>query len=368
MMRILHIVSSMNRAGLENALMNYYRNVDRDKIQFDFLLSKSQKGDFEDEIESLGGRIYRIPMSNPLKYLWNLNRFFSQHKEYRICHLHHLPWGSLSLLFASLHGVQGRFSHVHFARYPMGKLSVKRLMRWMSRHYSTRYFACGRIAGLNFYGPSIVSSPEFRVLNNAIQSEKFSFDEEVRRSVRAGLGIADDVLVVGQVGRMTPVKNHKFTVDILCELKKLRGGKVKCVFVGEGPLMQDIEECAKEKGVAEECIFTGSTDNPQDYMQAMDYLIFPSVIEGLGLVAVEAQASGLRCVASSGVPSECKLTELVDFLPLSDGAQKWASHILDNSDYVRQSRQEEILRAGYDVRSQSKELQNFYLAFSSGID
>lgn len=365
MIRVLHVVSSMPRAGLENALMNYYRHIDRNEIQFDFLMAKKERGDFDDEIESLGGKIYRIPMSNPINYIKDLNKFFKKHKEYTVCHVHHIPWGALSILMAKFNGVPTRISHVHFAKSPSRALSAKSLMKWISRRFANRYFACGQVAGQNFFGEKIVEGPDFMIIKNAIDTERFRYDETVRRSLREKLGIAPDDFVIGHVARMTPVKNHKFTIDILHNLKSLKGtGKFKCIFVGDGPLRKEIEYYATEKGVAAECVFTGSVGDTQAYFQAMDYLIFPSLAEGLGLVVIEAQVAGLKCIASTGVPEESRLSDLVDFLPLEIGALKWAEFVLENGKYKRQSRLSDVKEAGYDIKSTVMELEKLYRQLS----
>ena len=363
MIRVLQIVSSMNRAGIENALMNYYRNIDREQVQFDFLVAKESRGAFDDEIESLGGKIYRIPMSNPVKYLMGLNKFFRHHKEYDICHLHHLPWGSLTLPFAKLHGLHHRISHVHFAKDTNGPLNIKLLMRKIGKSFSTEYMACGRGAGEYYFGTKIIESDRFRVLLNAIESDKFDFNPSKRNDIRRKLGINEECFVIGQVARLRPVKNHKFTIDILSRLKN-ELADVKLIIVGDGELEEELKSYTREKGVEENCIFTGAVENPYDYMQAMDFLIFPSEQEGLGLVAIEAQTSGLKTLASTGVPVECKLTDLVSFLCLTSGPDRWAEKILEEKDYERRGRTEYIRVAGYDAKTAAGKLQEFYLNLS----
>lgn len=358
--RILHVVSSMNRAGIENALMNYYRYIDRQKIQFDFLMSKMEPSDFDEEIESLGGRIYRIPMSNPIKYLKGLYNFFKTHKEYQIVHVHHLPWGALALTAAKANGVKNRISHVHFAKDTSKLIGLKQMMREIAKRFSTYYFACGVIAGKNYFGAKRLEKPNFKVLNNAIDGAKFNFNTSIREKIRRELNIGDDTLVVGFVARLRPVKNPIFTLDVFKALSK-KLPDVRLIMVGDGFMKPELEEYARQTGVAEKCIFTGAVDNPQDYMQAMDILLFPSINEGLGMVAVEAQATGLRCIASTGVPTECKLTELVTFLPVADGCEKWAEEILNGKDYQREGRIPEIRKAGYEAATTAGELQRFYL-------
>lgn len=359
--RVLHIVASMNRAGIENALMNYYRHIDRDVLQFDFLMAKSQNSDFDDEIESLEGKIYRIPISEPLKFFGRLNRFFREHKEYDTVHLHYLPWGAATLPVAVICRVKNRIIHIHYAKDNPKLAWLKKAMRGIGKRFSTFYFACGQKAGENYFGQEIVNSNRFKVLKNAIEGRKFDFNLTTRKRIRKKLGIEDNCLLLGQVARLTPVKNHKFSIEIIEALKK-GGTDTKCIFLGEGEMLHELKEYAKERNVEQECLFLGSVENPYDYMQGMDLLLFPSINEGLGMVAVEAQCAGLRCLASTGVPRECSLTELVTFLPLADGASSWAEEIIKTRVYERKGRLKEIKEAGYDVEETARELQKFYLS------
>lgn len=359
--RILHIVSSMNRAGIENALMNYYRNIDRSRVQFDFLLAKPYKCDFDDEILALGGRIYRIPISNPMKYLLGLNKFFKTHKEYKTIHVHHLPWGAMPLRIAKHHGITNLISHVHFSNDPGKFARLQKRMNSLLRKHSTHYFACSRYAGEKFFGKKIASRNNFMVLNNSIEASKFAFDAGIREKMRKELGLGNNDFVIGQVASFSPNKNQEFTIDVLKNLKSMVP-EAHCIFVGTGAIKNEIEDLAREKGVYDSCIFTGSVSNAYDYMQAMDVLVFPSHSEGLGMVAIEAQASGLPAIVSTGVPEECRLTELVTFMPLDAGAEAWAKEIASKRNYVRKARLEAVRDAGYDVAVTANMLEDFYLA------
>ena len=358
--RVIHIVSAMDRAGLETALMNYYRNIDRKQLQFDFLVSKTYHAEYDDEIKKLGGKIYCIPMSNPIKYLIEIFRFFREHKEYRVCHLHHLPWGALTLIAAKSGGIKNRICHVHYSKDRSRFLVVKDIMKKIAKKFSTWYFACSKFAGRNFYGNKIVFNQNFKMLPNAIALERFTYNPVIRNIKRKELGITDNTILLGQVSRLETVKNPLFTIEVLSHLKT-HLPEVRCLFVGDGSLRPHLKAFAEEKGVFELCTFIGTVENPEDYMQAMDVLIFPSLIEGLGMVAIEAQASGLPCIASTGVPEECNVANLVSFIPLESGAEKWAKAVLNLIGKERTSRVEDVGKSGYDIHTEAINLQNFYL-------
>lgn len=358
--RILHIVSSMNRGGIENAIMNYYRHIDRDRIQFDFLLEKQAKGEFEDEIIALGGRIYKNSLNNPLKYIWNLNKFLKQHKEYSIIHAHHLPWAAIPLAFSKFHGINHRICHIHFASNPVTHKQVKSILHKIVPKFSTHYFSCGEYAGKRYYGDKIIKSGAYRIIPNSINIDRYAYNESVRKEYRRKLQIADDELIIGQVGRISFIKNHKFALEVIKEMVNL-GHKIKFLIVGDGEMSAEIKQYAGQLGVSDYCLFVGSVANPEDYMQAMDALIFPSFKEGLGMVAIEAQTAGLKCFVSDGVPQEVKRTDLVTFLPLSQGTKYWAESILKGMPYTRISHAEEIVAAGFEIEEATKQLQDFYL-------
>ena len=357
--RILHIVTYMGRGGLETMLMNYYRKIDRSRVQFDFLVHRDFEADYDAEILSLGGKIHRLPQLNPFSkaYLTALDHFFASHTEYRIVHCHLDCMAGIPLKYAKKHGVPVRIAHSHSSnqtkdlKYPM-KLYFKRNIR----KFATDLFACSAEAGKWMFGTA-----NFRVLNNAIDAADYAFDAEVRAEVRKEFGIADDAFVIGHVGRFAPPKNHSFLAEVLAEAVKTNENATG-LLVGDGELRSATEEKIKDLGIAEHVVFTGVRSDVNRLLQAMDVFVFPSIYEGLPVSLVEAQAAGLPCLISDKVPIECKKTELVTQIPLTLGAAGWAEAVLEASRQPRGSTLEAIKAAGFDIEENAAFLTNFYLS------
>lgn len=368
--RILHILHSMNRGGAENALMNYYRHIDRSKVQFDFLLTEQAPCQFEDEIISLGGRVHRISplrMGNPFPYLFGIKKFFKSHQEYKVVHSHTSSKSVFPLLVARFSGINVRISHSHSSMAENGIKGVIRVMLMpFLKLVATDWLTCGEQAGIYLYGESAYNSGKVKLYRNVIQADLYKFSQNRRTVIRHSIGVDDDTFVVGHTARFDPVKNHKFDIDILVELKKLFP-KTKLLEVGLG-VKEGLSKYAIEKGVIDDIIFAGVVDNVYDYEQAMDAFILPSFNEGLPLSIVEAQVSGLPCFTTKGTVSyECSVTDLVTYIPLEDGAKIWAEKIIASKEKVREDRYEEIVSAGYDASHSARSLQEFYLNKISNI-
>lgn len=356
-MRVLQVVTHMERGGLESMLMNYYRHMDREKVQFDFLVHRQERAAFDDEIESLGGRIYRLPRLVPWSqnYLSALNYFFDKHPEYKVVHVHQDCLSGVILKIASQHNVSIRIAHSHSAnqdknlKYPL-KLWYKRSIS----KYATNLFACGKNAG-----DWMFNGAPYRVINNAIDASKYAFSEKKRKENREKLGIGKEV-VIGHVGRFNQPKNHSFLLDIFaCLLKKLPDAIL--LLVGGGEDMPKIQVKAQSLGIADHVRFLGVRSDVSDLMQAMDVFVFPSLYEGLGIVLIEAQASGLPCVVSDAIPKEVYLTNLVVKEFLSSAPNIWVERILSMRNTSRTDRRGEIAAQGYDITTEAVKLQEFYL-------
>lgn len=369
--RILQILHSMNRGGAENALMNYYRHIDRSKVQFDFLLTEQNKCQFEDEIISLGGSVYRIPllkMSNPFPYLRGIKCFFKNHPEYKIVHSHTSSKSVFPLLIARLSGINVRISHSHSSKAESGlRGKIRILLMPFLKFVASDWLTCGEQAGVYLYGENTYKSGKVKLYRNVIEADLFKLSQERRLLVRRSLGIDEDTFIVGHTARFDPVKNHRFDVDILVELKKLYP-KSKLLEIGLG-VKEGLSEYAVEKGVIDDIIFAGIVNNVYDYEQAMDAFILPSFNEGLPLSIVEAQVSGLPCFTTKGTVSyECSVTDLVTYTSLEEGAKVWAKKIIESKDNVRKDRYDEIVKAGYDASHSARDLQKFYLDKFSNIE
>lgn len=356
MIRVLQVVTDMSRGGLETLLMNYYRQIDKNLIQFDFLVHRENKCEYDDEIELLGGKIYRFPILNPFSssYKRALGIFFDEHPEYQIVHVHQDCLSSVILKVAKEHGVKVRIAHSHNSSQNKDiKYPIKLFYRQFIPKYATALLACGKAAGDWMFQGS-----DYQILNNAIDAKLYTFHEEKRKTIRNIFGISQGENVIGHVGRFSPPKNHSFIIDIFNEVQKKIPAKL--ILVGEGNFKKDIEDKVRRMGLDKKVIFTGVRSDVADLLQAMDMFLFPSIYEGLPLTIVEAQAAGLPCLISEKVPIECKKTNLVKQLKLSDGAKSWAEAVIRECRIERRNTYEEICKAGFDIKSNADWLTAYY--------
>ena len=360
--RVLNMFTIMDRGGAETMVMNYYRHIDRTKVQFDFLVHREQRGAYDDEIERMGGRIYRMcPVypQNFSRYKRDLRTFFRAHPEYKIIHSHMSELGYFAFREAERQGVPVRICHAHNAPHGFdAKMIIRTYFKKRMMPYLTHLFMCGEESGKWLYGEK--NKSRFIMLNNAIDAAVYSFDASKREEMRRQLDLTDE-LVVGHVGRFNPQKNHPFLLDIFTSLLKKEPDAV-LLLVGGGEGMPKIQAKAQELGIAERVRFLGVRSDVADLMQAMDVFVFPSLYEGLPVTMVEAQASGLPCIISDKVPPECILTEgLVNIVPLSASPEAWAEKILTMRVVPRTDRHEEIAAHGFDITTEAVKLQEFYL-------
>lgn len=354
--RVLQVVTHMNRGGLETMLMNYYRQIDRSRVQFDFLTHREGEKDYDAEIRALGGRIYHVPPVNPFSagYLHSLDEFFAAHPEYRVVHSHLDCMSAYVLRAARKHGVPVRIGHSHNTNQPHDlKYPIKLWSKRKIAGEATQLFACGKEAGEWMFG-----SAAFRVLPNAIDATAYRFNAAVRQEVRQELGL-EDSFVLGHVGRFNEQKNHPFLIDLFAEAAK-NEPRARLLLVGDGEGRAAIEEKVRQLGLADKVLFLGVRGDVNRLLQAMDAFVFPSLYEGLPVSLVEAQAAGLPCVISDKVSPESLLTDLVQQLPLGS-AETWGEQVLCAARRERRDTYDAICAAGFDVAKNAKWLEEFYL-------
>ena len=356
--RILQVVTKMDRGGLETMLMNYYRHMDREAVQFDFLVHREERGAYDSEIETLGGKIYRLPRLVPWSHAYQkaLDTFFAKRPDYKIVHVHQDCLSSVILKAAEKRGVPVRIAHSHNANQDKNlKYPIKLFYRRQIPDYATELFSCGKEAGeWMFRGAS------YTVLNNAIDAKWYTYSRDVRRRLRAELNIAENALVLGHVGRFSPQKNHSFLVDVFAEVHRNDPDAV-LLLVGGGDGRAGIEKKIQALGLADKVIFTGIRSDVPELMQAMDVFVFPSLYEGLPVTLVEAQAAGLPCIISDRIPDDCKLTELVRAVSLEQPVSEWAQEIQTARMIPREDTSAAIAAAGFDIRENAQWLQNYYI-------
>lgn len=358
MIRILQCVNDMHRAGLETMLMNYYRNIDRTKIQFDFLTHRPYRSDYDDEIEKMGGKVYYAPRLYPQNYpnyfKWMKN-FFKEHPEYKIVHSHIDTMSYLPLLAAKKAGVPIRIAHSHNTSLDRDfKYLLKQYFRLKINSVCTHRLACGEEAGKFLFG-----NRSFKVIPNAIDAEKFYFNEELRNKKREELGIKSE-FVIGHVGRLSYQKNHKFLIEIFKELLKTEPESL-LLLVGVGEKEQEIRNQVEDLGIDDKVRFLGNRSDVNELYQAMDIFVMPSFFEGIPVVGVEAQFAGLPCIFSDKVPEEVKFSSKTNFISLNSSVVDWVTSIKEKMQMDRFMSNFDLCNNDYNIKSAHSILEEIYL-------
>lgn len=369
-LRVLQVIGAMDRGGAETLVMNLYRNIDRSKIQFDFLVNEKRECDFDSEIKELGGRLYYIPrykIFNYLHYKKECRKFFSNHR-YSIVHGH---IGLPAAIYLNIAKQNGSFTiaHSHRANFPVNPPELAfRICSRSVRSVADYFIACSKQAGIDRFGKEIVHSPNYAELKNGIDINKMHYDQTARAVIRNELNIPLDTPVFGHVGRLTEVKNHKFLLDVFSEILNRKPESI-LLLCGRGELEKQLKNQAQELGISQSVKFLGVRDDIPKILSAVDVFLFPSLSEGLGLAVVEAQSSGLPCIVSTGVPNSVRIREQTVFLDLSLGANTWASKAVKALDECDVStRNKAFLNAqvaGFDIKDSANWLSKLYLSHYS---
>lgn len=368
--RILHMIGSLNVGGSQTLIMNIYRKIDRNKLQFDFVVDHPEHLYFAEEIRQLGGKIYTMPTFRG----WNIvevveawNEFFGKHREYEVLHSHVRSYASIYFIVAKKYNVK-TIIHSHSLSNGNGAQAlVKKILQYPLRFQADYFMACSQDAGEWLFGKNIVRNNNFYFVKNAINAEKYRFSNSRRIAKRKEIGMDNHTFLLGYVGRVTAVKNPLFAIKVFQELVEMNASAhkykdIRMLFVGDGDLLSDMKKSVIEFGVADKVIFTGTKTDVADLFMIMDYYIFPSLWEGLGISLIEAQASGLQCICSENIPREAIVTDLVDSYILSAGSAAWAERIFHAVKYERNDRVDEIKASGFDIQETAKFMQEFYLS------
>ena len=355
MLRVLQCVNNMHRAGLETMLMNYYRNIDRTEVQFDFLMHRAEPSDYDDEIVALGGRIYRAPRLYPQNYpayFRFMGEFFREHPEYKIVHSHIDAMSYLPLLAAKKANVPVRIAHSHSSGMDRDfKYPLKQYYRHRLRGVATHRLACGENAGKFLF-----CGRDYTVIPNAVDSLQFQYNVAARLRKREELGLSDR-FVVGHVGRLTYPKNHIFLLQVFANLLQKRPESI-LLLVGNGEKEQELQAKASDLGITSAVRFLGNRSDVNELYQAMDVFVLPSFFEGVPLVGIEAQFAGLPCLFSEGVPKEVCFAENCRFRSLSDPIPLWVEDILSLG--ANADRGGTMDYSPYDIKTAAINLQNRY--------
>ena len=361
MVRVLQVYPQMNNAGTERVIFNLYENIDTEKVQFDFLVERP--GELDEKIRRMGGKIYYLQADKKQDYYQALVDFFTEHTEYKIVHTHTHARMGIVLKAAKKCEIPCRIAHSHNARTDLPKMAayIKGLSSIPMENAATHFFACSSNAAKWLFPHKV---KECKVLYNGIYMDDYLFNADNREMVRDALDISQDTFVMIHVGRFAKQKNHEYLVNILENYNKRSQSKWKMLFVGEGQLEESIKEQVKEAGLADHVIFLGGRKDVSKFYSAADMFIFPSLHEGLGIVVIEAQASGLPCIVSDAVPAEADMEiGLLSLLSLKDSLDKWCDMIetKKQNTKVRDLYKEDILNGKYNIKLIAAEMQKFYL-------
>ena len=360
--RVLQIIGNVCGGGVEAVVMNYYRHIDRTKVQFDFVIDGYEKSLLDDEIESLGGRVYKVERYNKniFRQIYQIYRIVKNNK-YKIVHSHMNTLSVFSLFAAWLGGARVRIVHNHSTSASGERMRtiIKYILRPFSKMFANRYAACSRLAARWMFG-DIEGEKSVTIFNNAIDLDQFEYREDIRKEYRKSLGIPESTYVVGHVGRFMYQKNHAFLVDIFREILKKKRDAI-LLLIGDGELRLPIEKQVKGYGLEDKVRFLGIRCDVQKLYDVMDVFVLPSWYEGLPVVSVEAQANGLRSLLSDRVTSESKLTSFAEFYSLEDGAEKWAEYILCGGKERNLRVGQEMRMVGFDIKQQANKLMEWYL-------
>lgn len=355
--RVAHVVGKMVGGGVEQVVMNYYRHIDRDRVQFDFLVDADSTLVPREEIESLGGRVFVIPpYQRVIAYQRVLTHLF-QDQGWDIVHSHLNSLSVLPLMAANRAGVPIRIAHSHSTagKGEPTKNALKWALRLFSNVYPTHRIACSKHAGEWLFG----TKKSFDIMYNAIDINRFHYNPSVRSQMRSSLGIIDGQMVIGHIGRFMRQKNHKKIINIFnCILKKKPDSIL--ILVGEGSLKTEIQRLVVDLGIEKSVWFLGQRDDVASLYQVFDIFLLPSTYEGLGMVAVEAQISGLHCICSDQVPAEVDISGNCIFLPISQTCNHWAEMLILNSAYPRKNIKNNIQINNYCIEEAAKTLVRYY--------
>ena len=357
---VAQIMGKWIGGGVESVIMNYYRHLDRTKVQFDFICDEDSTRIPYDEIKKLGGRVFLVPKYQKLtQYLKSLEDLFRKN-QYRIVHSNINTLSVFPLYAAKKAGVPVRISHSHSTSNPKEwkRNIIKNILRPFSKKYATNYFACSELAGRYLFGNKTFDQGKVKIIHNAIDLDKFKFDSDARKKLRKELDIDEKTTVIGHVGRFVQQKNHDFLIDVFKEYHT-KNPDSKLLLIGTGPLEEKIKAKVEKLNLTDSVIFLGQREDTNKLYSVMDVFCLPSLYEGLPVVGVEAQAAGLSCLFSNNItPDICINKSKSKLLPL-----ELTSWNLSNVNYSRDPSEQESAfdKSNFNIKNNAKAILNFYL-------
>ena len=365
--RVLYFVDNIEQGGIQQLILKIAKHIDRNKIEIEILtFDDGKKYTIEETLKDINYKIYKIngwiyKLSDYLKQAKELNKFFHEHNNYKIVHLHSSSKNYQVLKYAKKYNIPIRIAHSHSTSFQtnnkikiiLGDILKKRLIK-----YTTNFFACSKDAGNWLFG----KKEDVLILKNAINISKYKYNENIRKVIRQKYGILEDDILCGSVVRVVDQKNHKFLLEIFKDVLKINN-KYKLLIVGDynNVLKKELDEYVNKFNMSNNIIFTGFKINSNEYLNAMDLFLFPSKVEGLGIALIEAQVNGLKCIVSENIPEEAKISENVLTVKLSD-EREWINKII-NIDKNRKNCEEQINNCGYNIKKMVNELQMEYIKY-----
>lgn len=360
--RVLNIIGgSMGYGGVSEFLMNYYRHMDKNIIQYDFVCQGYEEGIYDNEILSLGGKIYYIPhkLKHPIRFTTELQNIIKL-GNYKIVHSHIDASNAWTLKIARDMHVQYRISHSHSmgmqTKNPLKRIINMYLMTQIP-HVATDLWACSKEAGKWLYGKKNIN--KIVIINNAIDINRFLFNSDNREKIRQKYGLKD-AFVIGCVGRLSQEKNHLFLLSVFREILN-RESCARLLIIGDGELRQKLEEKAEQLKISDKVIFAGNQNNTNEYYSAMDVFVFPSLFEGLGIALVEAQCNGVHCICSDNLPEESDVLG-IEKISLNDSVFIWAQKVLNyKNNKEREDGVYTMRESCFNINIEANKLQRYYL-------
>ena len=360
--RVLHVFSFFDQGGIENFVMNVYRKMDRTKVQFDFAFPVNQKGYFDDEVISMGGRIFFFDSEKigMLNFYRNLKRIISENGPYVAIHSHLYYFSGYILWVAKRCGIKIRISHSHETSKGRKETFIRKtyenVMRRMIKRNATHWLSCSDAAGRFVFCPGT----PYQVLYNGIDLERFRFNEKSRNRIRKELGMEDSFIVLN-VGRFAHQKNHPFIISLFNELLKKKDN-ARLLLIGTGDYREMVENRCKELGISDKVTILYNIQNTEEYYDAADAFILPSHYEGMSIVSVEAQSTGLPTLISDKVTREVGVTDLAKYLPIDGTEQLWADELYNISLQTvnREEYMSKFISTPFNVDVTVRDLINIY--------
>ena len=356
--KVLEVLPGLNYGGSQAMIVNICKAIDKKRIQCDFVIDHEDLIDMKPLVEGLGSKVYVMPSfkgTNILEIKKAWNDFFNEHQEYQIIHSHIRSYAAIFLKIAKRHGLK-TIIHSHNTSNGKGLGSlIKNILQLPLRNIADYFFACSLEAGEWLFGEKVCKSDKFHVINNAIDTDRFSFNEDIRNAYREKFGLHNEKVFI-QVGRFTKQKNYLFTIDIFNKYLET-DPEAKLFIVGDGEMEEEVINKINRLNINERVIILSHRSDIDSLLQMADYYLMPSIYEGLSVAAVEAQASGIRCLLSDQIDRNVEITELCTFIPLNVDA--WVKE-MSKAPGLRLDTKDDIIKAGFDVNTTARWLRDFY--------